>query len=122
MPHTLGKLQWHLEGMQDFKARMRGDIPAGVTISAITDIKLQKRTGTNPEVWADTGTVANTQTIVADDFDPDNEVASAAVYWTAAADIDGDPVPGGGPYRWFVNVALSNGLDVIAKELVELVP
>ena len=56
------------------------------------------------------------------DFDSDNPVASAAIYWTAAADIDGDPVPGGGPYRWQLIVALSNSLDNVVKVPVDLVP
>lgn len=120
--HTQDRLEWHLEGDQDFVARMSGDLDTGVTITSITSIKLQKRTGTNPEVWEDTGTTEATKAVQADDFDPDNPVASAGVYWTATADVDGDPVPGGGPYRWIIIVALSNGLDNVVKIPVDLVP
>ena len=120
--HTEAKLQWHLEGDQDFKVRMSADLDAGVTISSITSIKLQKRVGTNPEVWEDTATVAASSQVVPDDFDENNLVANAAVYWTANADIDGDPVPGGGPYRWQLIVALSNSLDNVVKVNVDLVP
>lgn len=122
MAHTEAKLQWHLEGDQDFKVRMSADLDTGVTITSITSVKLQKRTSTNPEIWQDTATVAASSQIVADDFDEDNLVANAAVYWTATADIDGDPVPGGGPYRWQLIVALSNGLDNVVKVTVDLVP
>ena len=122
MSHNEAKFEWHLEGKQDFTVRLSAEIPSGVIIDSILAIKLQKRTGTNPEVWADTGTTDESRSIVNDDFDADNPVTDAAVYWAADADVDGDPVPGGGPYRWIVIAALDNGLDVVKKTLVDLIP
>ena len=122
MSHNEAKFEWHLEGKQDFTVRLSAEIPSGVIIDSILAIKLQKRTGTNPEVWADTGTTDESRSIVNDDFDADNPVTDAAVYWAADADVDGDPVPRGGPYRWIVIASLDNGLDVVKKTLVDLIP
>lgn len=118
MPHTRKNLEWNVEGTQDFTARLSADLD-GATIDTITSIKLQKRIGTNPEIWEDTATVAASSSIVADDVDPDNPLASSAVYWTAAADVDGDPLPGL-TYRWLVLVVDNNSLDVVAKIPVDL--
>ena len=120
MAHNKDRLEWHVEGTQDFTVRMKEDL-AGATIASITEIKLQRRTGTNPAVWEDTGTVDASRTIVVDDSDPNNTVAASGVYWTATSDIDGDPAPGR-VYRWFVKVLDSAGIDHVVKAPTEIIP
>lgn len=114
-------LEWNLEGTEDFTVRgsATGRVPAGVTIDSIDEIVLQYERGKDD--WVNTSTVAATQSIVPDDFDEDNPVASAAIYWTAARDVDGDPVLGRS-YRWLVRATMSNGLSFVAKPRVKLIP
>lgn len=114
-------LDWDVEGTEEFTVRMRNRIPDGVIIDSVDEVKLQRLVSAHPEVWEDTGVVASTTSIIADNFDADNPVASNAVYFTALADNDGDPVKGL-VYRWLVLVTLNNGLNRTAKVPVNLIP
>lgn len=114
MSHEQEPLVWYIDGSQDFLVRLGQDkaIKDGASIVTITSITLQKRTGIKPESWSSTGVTAASAAITTDDFDEDNPVSSAAVYFEGSANPAG-VIPDAGPYRWFGICVLDNGLDLV---------